>query len=83
MKWSGRRSRRKRSGEQGAFEEARKELAGLKKIERAQSRMAKRKQSSKEQRKWKEELDQLRTELERAQRRGELRRRAKSIWQDT
>src|SRR5919109_4787144 len=50
-----------------------KELAGLKEKSNAlKAEWQKEKAVIDEQRKWKEELDQLRTELERAQRRGEL-----------
>src|ERR687891_346161 len=50
-----------------------KELAGLKEKSSAlKAEWQKEKGVIEEQRKWKEELDQLRTELERAQRRGEL-----------
>ena len=50
-----------------------KELAGLKEKSNAlKAEWQKEKAILDEQRKWKEELDQLRTELERAQRRGEL-----------
>src|SRR6184192_3095862 len=52
-----------------------KELAGLKEKSSAlKAEWQKEKAVIDEQRKWKEELDQLRTELERAQRRGELGR---------
>ena len=61
-----------------------KELAGLKEKSNAlKAEWQKEKAVLDEQRKWKEELDQLRTELERAQRRGELARGERnSIWQD-
>jgi len=50
-----------------------KELAGLKENSNAlKAEWQKEKAVIDEQRKWKEQLDQLRTELERAQRRGEL-----------
>src|SRR5216117_726361 len=50
-----------------------KELAGLKEKSSAlKAEWQKEKAVLEEQRKWKEQLDQLRTELERAQRRGEL-----------
>src|SRR5262249_2468596 len=50
-----------------------KELAGLKEKSGAlKAEWQKEKAGLDEQRKWKEELDQLRTELERATRRGEL-----------
>jgi ATP-dependent Clp protease ATP-binding subunit ClpB len=50
-----------------------KELAGLKEKSSAlKAEWQKEKAILEEQRKWKEQLDQLRTELERAQRRGEL-----------
>src|SRR5213596_2764830 len=52
-----------------------KELAGFKEKSSAlKAEWQKEKAVLDEQRKWKEELDQLRTELERAQRRGELAR---------
>src|SRR5213079_2206813 len=52
-----------------------KELAGLKEKSNAlKAEWQKEKAILEEQRKWKEEIDQLRTELERAQRRGDLAR---------
>src|SRR5439155_672817 len=55
------------------YEKLEKEIAGIKEKSNAlKAEWQKEKAILEEQRKWKEELDQLRTELERAQRRGEL-----------